>query len=352
VSRSAQAFRMKWCMASISALLLLLLPSCRSLASQSRTKVWDGVITTPAADRLHAFLESGADGDGNLSRRIFHRPAAPRARLSPLECALDSVLTELGDASPAVEYWTAREWRHVEAHASVDEALARTFWKDPGLNPRSFPSPSSSLSSWSQGDLRHPRNGHVLCLRAGSDVRGPTCIFGARSGADLGPGEKTDVTLVPPVGGRLMRFPGDALQSVPRPADLWFLPFVQGGPKYKPEELFGRSVVMFNTWPDGPPQDIREYDWDEADRRGSAECDDGSAGCVAGKEWRSVPVEGQGDGGAGEEAKVWLMGNEKRRGVPLRTVKVFAEENDDGPSMREALLHDTSRVTRFRIQGV
>jgi len=65
-----------------------------------------------------------------------------------------------------------------------------------------------------------------------------------------------EVITVPDVPGRLLRFQGDYLHAVPRPTDVWFLSFVQGVPKYNPEEEWGRSEVLFNTWRDEPPLGI------------------------------------------------------------------------------------------------
>jgi len=382
ISRS-HASSKSWRAASAAAtsLLLLLLPALSSCLSSpqrlspptdfrtadcsAHTEVWDGVLSPSSSRRLHSFASGGDGGDGGLSHRILVRGSnrTPQLPLSPLERALDSILIALGDSSSAVEYWTRREWRHIEAHADIDEVAARTD------------APATH---------RHPRHGHVLYLQVGTEVRGPTAVFGpgVRSGADLAAGEdlRGGITLVPPAGGRLARFRGDALHAVPRPADLWFLPFVQGAAKYRPEEKFGRSVVLFNTWPsegdveaDGigageypggaPPLDVEEYFWKEGED-GACAWESGGAECNPGEEWRGVPVNHI-DGGtpSWEEAKVWLLGDERRRGVPGRTVKILAEEGRvdiDDPtggksspsSLREALLHETSKVTRFHIRGL
>jgi len=380
----SHASRKSWRAASAAATgLLLLLPAPSFCLSSSQrpsppadfrkadcsahTEVWDAVLSPSASDRLHSFASGGDGGDGGLSHRILVRGShrASHRPLSPLERALDSILTALGDASSAVEYWTRREWRHIEAHADVDEAAARTD------------APATH---------RHPRHGHVLYLQVGTEVRGPTAVFdaprGVRSGADLAAGEdlRGGITLVPPAGGRLARFRGDALHAVPRPADLWFLPFVRGAAKYRPEEKFGRSVVLFNTWPsegdveaDGigageypggaPPLDVEEYFWKDGEE-GACAWETGGAECNPGEEWRGVPVNHMDEGTSSwEEAKVWLLGDERRRGVPGRTVKILAEEgrvDGDDPtsgkssasSLREALLHETSKVTRFQIRGL
>ena len=51
------------------------------------------------------------------SAQLFSR-SAPR---TTIEAALDSFLDEIGDPAPNVEYWSRQEWRHIEAHADVDD---------------------------------------------------------------------------------------------------------------------------------------------------------------------------------------------------------------------------------------
>jgi hypothetical protein len=88
----------------------------------------------------------------------------------------------------------------------------------------------------------------------GTDVKGSTCIFAdCISGGDLAADSKPEVALitVPAVEGRLLRFSGNLLHAVPRPTDIWLLPFVQGMPDLTPS-LFERSVVLFNTWQEPP----------------------------------------------------------------------------------------------------
>jgi hypothetical protein len=108
------------------------------------------------------------------------------------------------------------------------------------------------LAKSGESNFRYPTHGHVLYLQMGTQVKGPTCIFeNCSSGGDLV--TRTDVSLVtvPAVEGRVLRFPGDALHAVPRPTDVWLLPFVQGSPDFNPSQ-FERSVILFNTWQDPP----------------------------------------------------------------------------------------------------
>ena len=123
-------------------------------------------------------------------------------------------------------------------------------------------------------NYRYPISGHVLYLQVGKEVRGLKCIFPNRNnGGDLlRPLQQTSTTLsqprkkqneielviVPAVEGRILKFEGNALHAVPRPADLWLLPFVKGAAQHSPEETWGRSVILFNTWPgdEDPPLDV------------------------------------------------------------------------------------------------
>ena len=110
--------------------------------------------------------------------------------------------------------YARQEWRSIEAHADVDEFLAKKEDAEGKGTVTSF---------------RYPVNGHVLYLQKGSQVRGPTCVFpDRRSGGELlREGNDVEVFTVPAVPGRLLRFRGDYLHAVPRPTDLWFLKFIE-----------------------------------------------------------------------------------------------------------------------------
>ena len=158
----------------------------------------------------------------------------------------------LGDAEYGhVEYWARQEWKHIEAHADVDEKAAAAG-----------------------GALRYPTTGHVLYLRVGSEVRGPTCVWSDRALA------RGALTTVPAVAGRVLRFDGAATHAVPRPHDLWFLPFVKSGGR---GDAFERSVVLFNTWPySASPSSARKDD---------SACSIGAFGASAAKHaWPSPPA--------------------------------------------------------------
>lgn len=187
--------------------------------------VWDHVLSPSACCYLHATSSVGNLGDE--CHTAFDRSLPPR---TPLESALHSILAELGDTSPCVEYWWRDEWQHVEAHCDVDEYL---FERD---------------GVWS-----YPINGHVLYLEVGRAVQGPTCVWsrGGTTRDDFGV-----LTTVPAKAGRLLRFDGDLMHAVPAPTDVWLDEdhWFEGVESDTPEDRI-RSVVLFNTWKT-PPLDV------------------------------------------------------------------------------------------------
>ena len=93
--------------------------------SNSPVHVYDNVLPIVSRESLH----SAAKKSG-LGHKVFTRPLNPQNEYPIIEQALDSILTEMGDDVgdsnlQHVEYWTRQEWRHIEAHADVDEHLAK-----------------------------------------------------------------------------------------------------------------------------------------------------------------------------------------------------------------------------------
>ena len=194
--------------------------------------VWDGVFTTSACHYLHTASSIGQLGDEQHT--VFHRADAPPR--TPLESALHSVLTELGDDSPIVEYWWRDEWENIDAHADVDEFL----FED-------------------EGTLRYPTNAHVLYLNVGESVRGPTVVWDRVDDAECGARAFGPLTAVPARTGRLLRFQGDRMHAVPRPPDLWLECDLTAQAKAEAAHAevahnddLTRSVVLFNTWQTAP----------------------------------------------------------------------------------------------------
>ena len=290
------------------------------------------VITSQVQTNLHHAAKKGG-----LGHRTFSRPLGKQH--NSIERTLDALLTTIGDNSPYVEYWTRQEWRSIEAHADVDEFLAKS---------------QDAAGQTDHTDFRYPTNGHVLYLKLGASVRGPTCLFpGRRSGRDLlstsddSGTPNVDLVIVPAVPGRLLRFEGDYLHAVPRPTDLWLLKFVQGAAQYEPEEEWGRSVILFNTW-DDPPLDvpINSIAEDESCPAGTVDH------CNPKLEWNEVfnftIKSGDGDiarrnvqNDNSVSAKIWLLGNLRRRGHEMRTLKLSS------PSNLYAALHEGHEVTHL-----
>ena len=207
--------------------------------------VYDNVFSPSARLYLHTAASIGSLGDEQHT--VFDRALPPR---TVLETALNSVLEELGDDSPHVEYWWRDSWEMVDAHADVDE-----------------------YGFEDHGKLCYPEHAHVLYLAVGPSVEGPTAVWepvegSTNSGADA----FGSLTIVPARQGRLLRFEGDCMHAVPRPADVWLehrfdvpdgtdmwlssadLPAeveAEAGPPPAAHDLT-RSVVLFNTWSYAP----------------------------------------------------------------------------------------------------
>ena len=237
-----------FCQKELGLLSNIVVANAFSLNLDEEIVVWDNILSESNRELLH----STASASG-LGHKLFSRPLVDSGHQAGIiERTLDAILTEMGETANEtntqyVEYWTRQEWRHIEAHADVDENLAK----------------EEDLKVSMRGGFRYPKNGHVLYLKIGSEVHGPTCIFpGQSNGGDLvedkADNKNVEIVTVPAVAGRLLRFKGSLLHSVPRPADLWFLSFVKGAPNFTPEEKYGRSVILFNTWDgnEAPPKDV------------------------------------------------------------------------------------------------
>eukprot|EP01036_Dinobryon_divergens_P025067 gene25067-33580_t len=175
-----------------------------------------------------------------------------------VEKVIDSILNSLQDDSRFVEYWWRGHWSNHVLHRDVDE-----------------------LSCFRDNVQRYPRNAHVLYLSYEeslvSESGGHTVVLE----------DDTDRTrnlfIVPPLPGRLLRFDGQLLHGVPRPALEYFLhdqsgvevklavedTLLQGGQSEKStldvaklsftcdfSNSIRRSVILFNTWSDVPPAPV------------------------------------------------------------------------------------------------
>ncbi len=160
---------------------------------------------------------------------------------------------------------------------------------------------------------------------------------------------------VPAVPGRLLRFDGRDLHAVPRPHDLWMLPFVRGGAKHEPEEVWGRSVILFNVWPgdEAPPLDVPLDE--EGEGSASTAHPTADAPCNSFSDWKEVEaapmtsLKSETETEPNRSVKVWLLGNERRREHPMRTVPLLAPEEGGRAAVRRALA-ESSRVTELRLR--
>lgn len=149
---------------------------------------------------------------------------------------------------------------------------------------------------------------------------------------------------------------------MPAPTDRWLTPFAKSTP-VSPEADWQRVVVLFNTWRAVPPLGV-ETEPPELDlpTTGTGE-GFGDAVCAPFSSWRSVHVGGAaGLPGAEEEgpaaceagsagtgsvtAKVWLLGDERRRGQASRTVQLRAPAG-----IGEALAQEHA-VTRLTLHAL
>ena len=333
---------------------LLLTPVVLAFSSSSNPptiQVYDGVFSENVASTLHESAKAVG-----LGHRAFARPLKADGIYNPIERALDGILLEMdgddGNDITYVEYWTRQEWRSIEAHADVDEFRAKE---------EDSSSEAPSIAALGPDGYRYPKFGHVLYLQVGSEVRGPTCVWpGRRSGGELLKGDQTcseassqddkiELLIVPAKDGRLLRFPGSALHAVPRPHNLWFLPFVMGSAVYEPEEEWGRSVILFNVWTKGAPSGVslnigegHKGDDTEAYKGGSSD----EIQCNAKSDWNVNQIQDIGqDTDEVKAAKIWLLGNERRRDHQMRTIKLSAPE-----ATQDALTEETvvSRVWMHR----
>lgn len=206
--------------------------------------VWDDTLSPKTLSLLHKVASQRGLGHNVFTRRSCcstDSSSSKKHYANPIEKVLDELLTKMNDTSPIVEYWTRQEWRHIEAHSDIDEHLIKEQLKQLHNNKNND----------QELEFRFPNHGHVLYLQVGSEVRGPTCVFlDCSFGGELASISSSEVDLitVPAVPSRILRFHGNLLHAVPRPTDIWMLPFVKGSPQHEPMEEWGRSVILFNTW--------------------------------------------------------------------------------------------------------
>jgi hypothetical protein len=299
-------------------------------ATISKTKlfsimVYDGVIGMSTCDVLDSHLKVGG-----LGHTVFFRELPPK---NVVESLIHSLLASANDMAPIVEYWWRDEWLNLELHRDLDERLAAQ-----------------------NGPVRFPDNAHVLYLSVGKEALGPTILLHDAVESDK-EGYFDEISIVPAVAGRLLRFPGTMMHAVPRPP-LAYLDPAEGGTNVElwtrrrpldendPEcTVFRRSVLLFNTWTDPPSTQTSETT--------SASTSDVTAGsldtqkvneescqCIPREEWVDSSatsahhsITGSSSTSAEHEEepyirlKVGLLGDLRRRGRTERYMSVYAPQS-------------------------
>jgi len=273
---------------------------------ESLVEVFDGVLTETTRETLHQECKSWPNDDV-----VFVFPLAQPRRHSFIEQALNWILLQLypDPKGPLfyVEYWKRQEWFHILAHADMDEGLRREQ-EQSGLYGEPF---------------AHPETGHVLYLKLGKRVRGPTCVFNTTFGGDLVKQDATEMLVVPAVESRLLRFQGNLLHAVPRPADLWLAPTHEK--VTEPFEEWGRSVLLFNTWPVSGGL-LRER---SITNESTSDLEFHSAECLPKEDWKEVGTEDLRDPLDSlpmVPIQFPLMGDEQRRGTAELSVILETSE--------------------------
>ena len=347
-------------------------------------KVYENAFNPSACEMLH-YLAVDHHERTNDGSSTFDRPPHNRRPLTPLENAIDSALTEMGDETKLVEYWSRDEYMNVDAHTDIDEVMLEE-----------------------KGKLRCPLESHVLYLEVKDGIVGPTCVF---PGEQIGWGQneqsgnknkEKELVIVPAVQGRILRFPGGAMHAVPNPAHRWLmskeeekaLRDEEGNSDYEEwldEEAFDdmdedddcddeieRSVLLFNTWADEEPgpqgvngdsatgalpegielskEDASAFlksqeeqifaQWEEEYGKGYQ-----AIICNPFSEWKAVSIQNieearsVGDSTSPETVNVSLMGTKKRRLYPKQYAALQGPKDQVDAALREA-----SKVSGVRLQ--
>ncbi|KAL3940531.1 MAG: hypothetical protein SGBAC_004959 [Bacillariaceae sp.] len=288
-------------------------------------QVYDNLLDPETADWLHQECLQVERDKKDIG---FRFPLQNPAKYHPVEQFLNNLLLELyPNGSQAedyyVEYWTRSKWMLIMSHADMDEEHHEKL-----------------LLSGATGfghTLRHPEIGHVLYLKVGRKVRGPTVVWNVTRGGEFADGQENEMIVVPAVEGRLTRFQGDKLHGVPRPGDVYWT-VQQDGNQHGPDWM--RSVLLFNLWPvsKGKPGIVISEPKEEANAI--------SHSCKSIGDWKvaeRTPLA------ASEETrtkfKMPLMGDAERRGTESIVTKL------ETLSDAKAAMMEKSKVTTSTVMG-
>ena len=172
--------------------------SLAATEKRSDVQIFDNVFSSKACDMIHELAVEHFErtNDGSST---FIRPPYNTRPLTPIEHAIDSVLTCLNDDNQIVEYWSRSEYMNIDTHADIDEALLEN-----------------------EDMIKCPEMGHVLYLQVEKGLRGPTTVFpNVGKGWSENSSITKEIVIVPAVQRRILRFPGSAMHAVPKPADRW-----------------------------------------------------------------------------------------------------------------------------------
>lgn len=167
-------------------IFFLLVQAIFSFGTRYSTRyiVYDNILS----DKICNLIDQEAV-NGGLGHTVYDRSIKPR---SCTESTCNNILNKLGDTSKYIEYWWRDEWIHLDCHKDCDEYLAKVT---------------------TPPEINYPNNGHVLYLDIGSNVYGPTCLFFENKSSLI-----EEIAIIPAVKGRLLRFDGNIMHAVPRPA--------------------------------------------------------------------------------------------------------------------------------------
>jgi hypothetical protein len=250
-----------------------------------------------------------------------------------------------------VEFWKRGPWHHILAHADMDEGWERQERAKHHGNDKNY-------------HLKHPETGHVLYLEMGSQVQGPTVVWNVTNGGEFFSTKDqqeqqpiSEMISVPAKQGRLLRFQGDLLHAVPRPADIYWT-LQPDSEQEEPVEQYQRSVLLFNTWRIDQGMIV---DYQILNGTNSSADDPQTSiphSCNPKTEWKEVEVV---DYFVESASSSWysfllspsttslfqvpLMGNAKRRGMEGRVASLETNNEHASDAMKEV-----SQVTRMMVQ--
>lgn len=274
-----------------------------------QVRVWDGCFDAAA---LRAIRSAGQARAHPLTSVYDREEGSEHCGRTVLEQAVCSLLDELGDSSRFIEYWWREEWMSLEAHRDIDEELCRTV--------------STADES---GLQRCPLRGHVLYVDLEDGVSGTCCwvedgdrpehsagaggggtalagvadapddLSATRGGA---PRSLRGLIVVPAVRGRLLRFSGDMLHGVCRPAlalldgagavNRQISPARPPGPTAPSPTPMRRCVLLFNTWTEPPLTPLPNQPLTDRD---AATAPGAPLACLPRAAWKDAPVTAAAD---------------------------------------------------------